>query len=170
MSGPIFHDVFNLEMYLLNQVDLQLRLYRSKPSFCLMSGETSPDYEIVIEDIVLEACKIKVNPAVIYGQAQILQKISVSPYINMLEMAGVWTNHAGIGISRQDFSQGYALFCYQIQPSFGKQDAFLQLIKQGNIRLEAQFSTALTTTITCIVYSEIPALFQITNQRDIILE
>lgn len=73
LQGPIFHDLFTMSRYLLNQVDVKLKLYRSSPAFCLNSGEASPDYRVEILDIYLLARKIRVNPAVIYGHAEMLK-------------------------------------------------------------------------------------------------
>ncbi|KAJ8307849.1 hypothetical protein KUTeg_014632 [Tegillarca granosa] len=81
MEGPILHDLFSLDRYLLNQVAVSVKFYRSKPEFYLMTSETSPDYEIFIEDICLKVCKVQVNPAVIYGQAEVLKQTNAKyPY------------------------------------------------------------------------------------------
>lgn len=73
LQGPIFHDLFTMSRYILNQVDVKLNLYRSSPAFCLNSAEATPDYQIEILDICLLARKIRVNPAVIYGHAEMLK-------------------------------------------------------------------------------------------------
>lgn len=73
LQGPIFHDLFTMSRYILNQVDVKLKLYRSSPAFCLNSAEATPDYQIDILDICLLARKIRVNPAVIYGHAEMLK-------------------------------------------------------------------------------------------------
>ena len=73
LQGPICHDLFNMTRYLLNQVDIKLKLYRSSPAFCLNSVEAAPDYQIEISDICLLAKKNRVNPAVIYGHAEMLK-------------------------------------------------------------------------------------------------
>ncbi|MES9880032.1 MAG: hypothetical protein ABW185_04040 [Sedimenticola sp.] len=73
LQGPIFHDLFDMSRYLLNQVDVKLRLNRSSPAFCLHSIEASPDYKVEILDIYLLARKIRVNPAVIYGHNEMLK-------------------------------------------------------------------------------------------------
>ena len=74
LQGPIFHDLFSLSSrYLINQVDVKLKLYRSSPAFCLCSPDASPAYCIDILDIYLLAKKIRVNPAVIYGHSEILK-------------------------------------------------------------------------------------------------
>lgn len=72
LQGPLFHDFFQLPRYMLNQVDVKLKLYRSSPAFCLLSGETDPGYKIEILDIYLLARKVKVAPSVIYGHNEML--------------------------------------------------------------------------------------------------
>ncbi|XP_033725179.1 uncharacterized protein F54H12.2-like [Pecten maximus] len=72
LEGPIFHDLFRMDRYLLNQVNVNVKMYRSKPEFCLLSGTQTPDYKIEFEDIRLRIAKVKVNPAVIYAQSQAL--------------------------------------------------------------------------------------------------
>lgn len=56
MEGPILHDRF-----LLNQAAVSVKLYRTRPDFCLMSNEPTPSYQVAIEDIVLKAYKVQVN-------------------------------------------------------------------------------------------------------------
>ena len=73
LQGPIYHDLFSMSRYLINQVDVKLKLYRSSPAFCLNSGEASPNYQVEILDIYFLARQIRVNPAVIYGHAEMLK-------------------------------------------------------------------------------------------------
>ena len=44
---------------------------------------------------------------------------------------------------------------YLFQQYF-QNDYYLTLLKQGNVRLETTFGTALAKTITCIIYAEYP--------------
>ena len=74
LQGPIFHDLFSMDRYLLNQVDVKIKLYRSSSAFALMAEKSSTDFKILIEDIYVLAKKIRVNPAVIYGHSKILEK------------------------------------------------------------------------------------------------
>ena len=73
MQGWLNHDLCSLTRHILNQVDVKIKLYRSSPAFCLSSGDASPDYKIELLDAYFLAKKIKVNPAVIYGHAEMLQ-------------------------------------------------------------------------------------------------
>ncbi|CAC5370495.1 unnamed protein product [Mytilus coruscus] len=54
---------------------------RSRRSFCLMSSEHDADYDVVIEDIVVKVCKIKVNPAIISAHSEALKSTNAKyPY------------------------------------------------------------------------------------------
>lgn len=74
LQGPICHDLFSMDRYLLNQVDVKIKLYRNPSSFALMASDEATDFKIDIEDIYVLAKKIRVNPAVIYGHSKILEK------------------------------------------------------------------------------------------------
>lgn len=261
LEGPILSDVFQLDRFLLNQVAVGIKLYRTRSDFCLMSKEESADYNLVIEDIVLKACKIAVNPAVIYGQAEIMKTTNakypytktevklltipngnisftydnlfqglrpnrcciafvkslavsgnfqlnpfnfdnfnltqiglfvdgvpvggnvmklnfdassgrtiIPAYNSMFEVTNKWMRDADNQIDRIDYAGGYALYCFEMEPNFGSNGSYLTLVKQGNVRLEAQFAKALTESTTCIVYAEFPGYFEINAARDIVLE
>jgi hypothetical protein len=86
MEGSILHDLFQLDRYLLNQVAVSVKLYRTRPEFCLMAKTDAIGYEVVIEDIVLKACKVQVNPAVIFAQAEILRDVNAKYFFTRTEM------------------------------------------------------------------------------------
>ena len=85
LQGPIYHDLCNMSRYLINQVDVKLRLNRTSPAFCLSSGEESPAYKIEILDIYMLAKKIRVNPAIIYGHNEILTKTNAKYPLKKVE-------------------------------------------------------------------------------------
>jgi hypothetical protein len=73
MEGPLLHDFFNLNRYILNYVAINVKMYRSRPEFCLMTSETTPNFEVVIEDIALQVCKLQVLPSIITAHAEKLK-------------------------------------------------------------------------------------------------
>ncbi|KAJ8304538.1 hypothetical protein KUTeg_018121 [Tegillarca granosa] len=203
-----------------------------------MTSESLPDYEIVIEDIILKVAKVIVSSSVIYGHTEVLKHTNTkypytktevkmmtipagrlnftwdnmlqgkNPYnfenfnlnsiglyvnsvpvsgnvmklnynestgktvipvlINKLEATGKWLHDSDNGLTRKSISGRYALYCYTNEPNF--KDGNLTLLKQGNVRLEDTFGTALSASTTCIVYAEYPGYFEISASRDIILE
>ena len=94
----------------------------------------------------------------------------VRAYADMFQNYGKWKNDSGNNISREDFENSYmyCLFTFQLQPYVGKStDDYLFLVKTANIRLMVEFYQALTKTMTCIVYSENSAKFEINKERTI---
>jgi hypothetical protein len=69
LEGPLYVDGFYLDKYLINGVDLQLRLFRSRNEFVLMSKEASPNYKVTILDAVFKACKIRLDSGVLLNHA-----------------------------------------------------------------------------------------------------
>ena len=74
LQGPIFHDLFDMDRYLLNQVDVNVKLYRNPVSFAPLAVDSTTDFKIVFENIYVIARKLRLNPAVSYGQAKMLEK------------------------------------------------------------------------------------------------
>ena len=59
LHGRIHSDLFNQEQLVLNGVDLMVKLYRHKPEFYLLSGDTAPAYKITIVDAIFYVKKIE---------------------------------------------------------------------------------------------------------------
>lgn len=74
LEGPLYVDCFYLDKYLINGVDIQLRLFRSKPEFVIMSKEASPSYKVTILDAVFKACKVKVDSAILVNHTNVILK------------------------------------------------------------------------------------------------
>ena len=64
LQGRIHSDLFNQEKFILNGVDLTVKLHRHKPEFCLLSGDTAPAYKIIIADAILFVKKSELTPSV----------------------------------------------------------------------------------------------------------
>ncbi|KAJ8025636.1 hypothetical protein HOLleu_33248 [Holothuria leucospilota] len=74
MLGPIHSDIFFQDKYLLNGVDMKLKLIRSKDTFCLMSGDADVEYKVVVKEAALFVRKVKLNPGVTLAHARALEK------------------------------------------------------------------------------------------------
>jgi hypothetical protein len=66
----------------------------------------------------------------------------------------------GNGISRTDFSNGYALYAYDLTPDLVEDD-HVNLTRQGTVRLNLKFGAALAQTITVVAYLEFENLIEI---------
>lgn len=70
--GPIHTDLCNQEKFLLNQVELRLKLTRGRDAFALMS--TNKNEKIVLLDATLYARKVRLSPSVLLAHAAALEQ------------------------------------------------------------------------------------------------
>lgn len=77
LMGRLHTDLTAQERYLLNGVDVKIRLIPSKNSFCLMEHGLNPGSRVEITHCSLFVRKTKVNPAVALGIAKALEKATV---------------------------------------------------------------------------------------------
>ena len=82
MYGRIHADIFFQNRYLLNNVNLQIKMVRNRSSFCLI-GEG--DFKINILQAILFVRKAKINPQVMLAHASILEKSSAKYPIRRVE-------------------------------------------------------------------------------------
>ena len=65
-------------------------------------------------------------------------------YSNLLMSAGKWRQDEGNALDLKHFISGSTLFAFQLEPDFSHHGEFLALVKNGNVRLEVQFSSGLS--------------------------
>ncbi|XP_072166027.1 uncharacterized protein F54H12.2-like [Diadema setosum] len=98
---------------------------------------------------------------------------SAQNYIHAYNSLFMGTNRLftdkGINISREEYCEGYTLFAFDLTPDLSD-GCHLNLVKQGNLRLELQFDVPLTNTVNCLVLSESQGLIQIDKHRNVIYE
>lgn len=75
LEGPMYLDCFYLDKYLINGVDLQLRLFCSRGNeFTVMNKEVGKSYRVTILDAIFKACKIRLDSAVLLNHAEAITK------------------------------------------------------------------------------------------------
>lgn len=254
MEGPIYEDIFRLDKYVVNGVDIQLKMFRSRSSFIIMSDEQTPDYRMEIQDVVFKVCKVKVDNGILINHADILKdntakypltrtevkmntippgsgtfiwqnvwsnnlptraifgfvkqlavngnytknpfnflnlaedialyvngeslpsrpmkndvgtnKNYVTAFVNLFEVSEKWNKDDGLLINRKMFDEGYAFYAFELAPN-DLGDQYMNLVRQGNIRLEVKFAVNTSETVNCLAYGEFPALLEIDQSRDV---
>lgn len=71
MYGHLHCDIFNQDKYLLNGVDVSVKLQHAKKSFHLMA-EANADPSVHIAEAVLYVRKVKINPSILVAHARAL--------------------------------------------------------------------------------------------------
>ncbi|XP_069108949.1 uncharacterized protein F54H12.2-like [Argopecten irradians] len=254
MEGPLYEDIFRIDKYLINGVDLHLKLFRNRAPFVLMSAETTPSYKLNVMEVAFKACMVRVDSGDLINHAEILKDTTakypltrtevkmntcpqgsgsfiwqnmwsnnlpskaffafvsqsgvngsytknpfnfqslvsdiglyvngesvparpmkidagdnrnyVTPYVNLFEAAEKWNKDGGLLVTRSNFNQGYAIYAFNIAPcDLGEE--YINLIRQGSVRLEVKFSTNTTETLNCLAYEEFQSLLEIDQSRDV---
>ena len=77
MVGRLHVDLFLQDKFLINGVDVKIRLVRSKAAFTPMAGGANPDYRITIVNATLFAKKATLNPTVQMAHIKALEQSTV---------------------------------------------------------------------------------------------
>ena len=73
LIGRIHSDVFFQDRFMLNEVNVRVRLVRNKDSFCLLSGEANASYKVKIISAVLLVRKVQLSPSGFLTHAKALE-------------------------------------------------------------------------------------------------
>ncbi|XP_071578687.1 uncharacterized protein F54H12.2-like [Temnothorax nylanderi] len=93
LIGHLHCDVFNQDKFLINGVEVRMRLVRSKDSFCLM--ENTSTSKIRILDASLLVRRAKISPGVLLAHASMLSKTTAKYPLTRVEVK-TFTIHAGL--------------------------------------------------------------------------
>jgi len=74
-----------------------------------------------------------------------------------------------LSIDRSDYSQGNALYVFDLSPDLTDDEKF-DLLRTESVRLQLKFAEALTDPITLIVYAEYQNLIEIDRNRNVIYD
>ena len=74
LIGHLHCDVFNQNRFLINGVDLKLRLIRSSDNFSLMDSSVNSIFSVNLLEASLIIRKVKINPGVLLSHASMLAK------------------------------------------------------------------------------------------------
>jgi len=72
LYGPLFADIFNVERLMLNEVELKVKLIRSKDVFSLMGGAAT--YQVQICDATLLVRKVKIGHKFLLAHSAVLAR------------------------------------------------------------------------------------------------
>ena len=73
MIDSIHSDIFIQNRYMLNEVNVKVRLVRNEDSLCLMSREANPSYKVKLISAVLLVRMVQLSPSVFLAHAKALE-------------------------------------------------------------------------------------------------
>lgn len=258
LLGHLHADIFNQEKFLINGVELGVKLVRSQDKFSLMSESLSVKVNIIEATLLIR--RVKINPSVLIAHNKALehgnakypitrtdvklftipsqvqgktldnvylgqlpkrciigfvsnkacngdykknpynfhhyninyislyvdgQQIPSKPlqpdftsassfvmaYDSMFSGTGIHFMNEGNGIDRESYANGNCLMAFDLSHDLSaNSNSHWNLTRRGSLRIEVQFSTALTETINCVVYGEFDNILEIDKNRNVIID
>ncbi|XP_016843013.1 uncharacterized protein F54H12.2-like [Nasonia vitripennis] len=95
MIGHLHCDVFNQPKFLVNDVDVRVRLVRSKDAFCLMDWSGDGKFSVHIKEATLIVRRAKISPGILLAYANALAKTTAKYLLTRAEVKS-FTLHSGI--------------------------------------------------------------------------
>lgn len=106
LQGPILADICQQERYILNQVEIAIKLYPHRKEFFLLSDDVDSGYTYKITDAYLQVCLVLPQPWLIIAHKQALEKSNaIYPYIRT-DMRTLSVANGAYGFQLEDVYQG----------------------------------------------------------------
>lgn len=91
--------------------------------------------------------------------------LSTQGYNTLFRGTGICHYNQGHQITKQLYDSNYFLLIYDLTADHSHNSPFTQVLRQGTVRIELEFSTPLTEAITCIVMSEFDSMLEIDHKK-----
>ena len=106
LEGMLNEDVLHLEKYIIDGVNVDLKLYSSRSSFVLMSDNPLKGYRIVTEEAIFKCCTMDVDSGIISAQSKTLQEGGMAQYFfNQSQINNFTISQGQINFSETAFQE-----------------------------------------------------------------
>lgn len=86
LEANLMEDIFDIDKYLINGVDIYIKLFRSSTPFVIMSAEDSPAYKLELLDVVYKVAKVRIDPGVLLNHSKQIESTPVRYTISRNEL------------------------------------------------------------------------------------
>jgi hypothetical protein len=93
----------------------------------------------------------------------------IQAYHSLFDGIGKYGIDEGLDITREEYKDGFALFAFDLTPDKANRE-HLNLQRDGTLRVEGRFKTALPNTINVLVYAEFENIVQIDRHHNVIYD
>jgi hypothetical protein len=95
----------------------------------------------------------------------------IRSYFTLFTGLGTEFQDTGLGIARNDYKNGYALYVFDLtQDQAADRPCHVNLLRNGVVRLEIKFNKPLPWAVNIIAYAEFEALLEIDKTRNVIVD
>ncbi|XP_061190297.1 uncharacterized protein F54H12.2-like [Saccostrea echinata] len=92
LEGNLMEDIFDIDKYLINGVDIYIKLFRSSAPFVMMSAQSTPAYKLELLDVVYKVAKVRVDPGVLLNHSKQIESTPVKYTIPKGSTEFYWDN------------------------------------------------------------------------------
>ena len=89
--------------------------------------------------------------------------------MSLFSRTGKENRDEGNDIACEDYPNDYTLYAFDPSPDPAEEGHF-NLAKQGTVRVELKFGTALANTVTVVAYAEFENVIEIDRNRNIVYD
>ena len=93
----------------------------------------------------------------------------VTSFMDLFRSTGKLNQDEGNDIDRLDFAKGYALYAFDLTPDLTENESF-NLARQGTVRVDLKFATALANTVSVVVFAEFENIIEIDRNRNVVFD
>ncbi|XP_062613735.1 uncharacterized protein F54H12.2-like [Saccostrea cucullata] len=86
LEGNLMEDIFDIDKYLINGVDIYIKLFRSSAPFVIMSATSAPAYKLELLDVVYKVAKVRVDPGVLLNHSKQIESTPVKYTLSRNEL------------------------------------------------------------------------------------
>ena len=84
LQGALYLDICQQERFILDGVQVNLRMWPNQDSFPLMSGSENENEKVIVLDAVLKVCTVKLTHGVQIAHADVLKIQQHCTHLNIL--------------------------------------------------------------------------------------
>jgi hypothetical protein len=76
----------------------------------------------------------------------------------------------GNGISREEFTNGFALYAFDLKPDMCNSSPHFNLVQKGTLSIEIQFSVVPEHAVSLVCYGDFENLIQFDSERNVVYD
>ena len=103
MYGRLHADIFNIDKLLLDEVNLEIKLYKNNDNFCLLG---TPGFKLQIDEFVLNVRKVRISDQVLVAHAMALERTTAFYPVSRVEVHGRTINKGVISDKFENLIKG----------------------------------------------------------------
>ena len=94
----------------------------------------------------------------------------IEAFLTQFSGTGKMYYNIGNGISREEFTNGFALYAFDLTPDMCSSSPHFNLVQKGTLSIEIQFSVAPEHAVSLVCYGDFENLIQIDSERNVVYD